>query len=282
VSQLRQKGLSLRRSCALCRISRSSYGYESYESSLERVQQDRDLSQRLHHIAKRRPRYGYRRAHALLRREGHLINQKRVRRLWKQEKLTLPQRRPRRRRAAKPEKWLYAAARPHHVWTYDFVQDKCNQGHRLRFLTITDEFTRQSLAVVTATSIRSAQVLEVLSRLFVQHGAPQYLRSDNGPEFVSQAVQQWLREQGVQTVYIEPGCPWQNGYAESFHSRFRDECLNREWFHNVREARVVVEAWRKYYNQQRPHSSLNYLTPVEFAARWQKQQEPQHTPAMAH
>jgi putative transposase len=152
------------------------------------------------------------------------------------------------------------------------VQDKCNQGHTLRFLTITDEFTRQSLAVVAATSIRSHDVIEVLGRLFEEHGAPQYLRSDNGPEFVSKAVRGWLEQQGVQTAYIEPGCPWQNGYAESFHSRFRDECLNREWFHNVREARVLAESFRRYYNQERPHSSLNYMTPFEFQAAWRRGQ----------
>jgi putative transposase len=159
------------------------------------------------------------------------------------------------------------------VWAYAFVHDHCNRGHRLRFLTVTDEFTRQSLAVETATSIKAADVLKTLQQLFAEHGAPQYLRSDNGPEFIAQAVQRWLGEQGVQTVYIEPGCPWQNGYAESFHSRLRDECLNREWFHNVREAKVVVEAWRLYYNQERPHSSLGYLTPFEFQALWERQQQ---------
>lgn len=167
----------------------------------------------------------------------------------------------------------HAAMRPHQVWAYDFVHDKCNQGHKLRFLTITDEFTRQSLAVVAATSIQSRHVIEVLERLFVEHGAPQYLRSDNGPEFVSKAVQQWLKAQGVQTAYIEPGCPWQNGFAESFHSRFRDECLDREWFHNVREARVLAESYRRYYNEERPHSSLNYMTPFEFGAQWRQERK---------
>jgi putative transposase len=155
----------------------------------------------------------------------------------------------------------------------------------MRFLTITDEFTRQSLALVAATSIKGKDVIEVLDRLFARHGAPQYLRSDNGPEFVSKAVQQWLRKQGVQTAYIDPGSPWQNGYAESFHSRFRDEFLDREWFHNVREARVLAESFRKYYNQQRPHSSLNYMTPVEFHTAWQQgqinQQKQQQTTAVS-
>lgn len=169
----------------------------------------------------------------------------------------------------------HAATKPHQVWAYDFVHDRCNQGHPLRFLTITDEFTRQSLAVVAATSIRSHHVVEVLKALFAEHGAPQYLRSDNGPEFVSKAVRGWLQEQSVQTAYIEPGCPWHRApsgwrFAESFHSRFRDECLNREWFHNVREARVLAESYRRYYNQERPHSSLGYMTPLEFQAAWQQ------------
>ena len=178
----------------------------------------------------------------------------------------------------------HAATRPHQVWAYDFVHDKCNRGHTLRFLTITDEFTRQSLAVVAATSIKANNVIEVLRRLFEEHGTPQYLRSDNGTEFVSKAVREWLQQKDVQTAYIELGCPWQNGYAESFHSRFRDECLNREWFHNVREARVLAESFRRYYNQERPHSSLNYMTPLEFHAAWQQgrinQQKQQHNAAV--
>jgi len=269
VTVLLKHGLSQRRSCALCHISRSSF---SYRPSTSKVRRDHLLGQRLKSIARKRPRFGYRRAWDALRRQGHHINPKRVRRIWRKEGLNLPQRRPRKRRRPEPVPRPHAATRPHQVWAYDFVQDKCNQGHALRFLTITDEFTRQSLAVVAATSIRSPDVINVLRRLFEEHGAPQYLRSDNGPEFVSKAVRTWLKEQGVQTVYIEPGCPWQNGFAESFHSRFRDECLNREWFHNVREARVLVESFRRYYNQERPHSSLGYMTPLEFQAKWQKQQ----------
>lgn len=279
--QLQQHGLSQRRSCALCQIGRSSY---SYRPSTSKVRRDQKLGQHLKRIARRRPRFGYRRAWDALRREGQVINQKRVRRIWKKEGLSLPQRRPRKRKRPEMVPRPHPATRPHQVWAYDFVQDKCNRGHRLRFLTITDEFTRQSLAVVAATSIKAKDVLEVLDRLFVKHGAPQYLRSDNGPEFVSTAVQQWLRRQGVQTAYIDPGCPWQNGYAESFHSRFRDEFLDREWFHNVREARVLAESFRRYYNQERPHSSLNYMTPYEFHIAWQQgrinQQTQQHNAAV--
>jgi putative transposase len=160
----------------------------------------------------------------------------------------------------------------------DFIQDKCNRGHRLKFLTITDEFTRKSLAITTATSIRAGRVRQELERLFAQHGAPECIRSDNGPEFVSKAVKEWLHEQGVETLYIAPGCPWQNAYAESFHSRFRTECLDRQWFHTVREAAVVVEAWRKYYNGERLHSSLGYVPPEEFEQKWHLAQlhQPSH------
>ena len=150
----------------------------------------------------------------------------------------------------------------------NFIHDKCNRGHRLKFLTITDEFTRKSLAVVTATSIRAERVRHELERLFIRHGVPECIRSDNGPEFVARSVQEWLRQKGVALLYIMPGCPWQNAYAESFHSRFRAECLGRQWFHTVREAAVVVEAWRRYYNQERLHSSLNYVPPNEFEQKW--------------
>ena len=169
----------------------------------------------------------------------------------------------------------WAASRPNEVWTYDFIHDKCNRGHRLKFLTITDEFTRKSLAVITATSIRAIRVRTELEKLFRRHGAPECIRSDNGPEFVAKSVQEWLRQQGVQMRYIAPGCPWQNAYAESFHSRFRAECLNRQWFHTVREAAVVVEAWRRYYNQERLHSSLNYVPPDEFEHKWHLAQQQQ-------
>lgn len=167
----------------------------------------------------------------------------------------------------------FAATRPNQVWTYDFIHDKCNRGHRLKFLTITDEFTRRSLAVVTATSIRAERVRQELERLCLRHGAPECIRSDNGPEFVAQSVQEWLRQKGVAMLYIAPGCPWQNAYAESFHSRFRGcslgrKCLGRQWFHTVREAAVVVEAWRRYYNQERLHSSLDYVPPNEFEQKW--------------
>lgn len=158
------------------------------------------------------------------------------------------------------------------MWTYDFVHDACANGQRLKILTVVDEFTRESLAVEVATTLRASAVLHVLAGLVAQHGAPAYLRSDNGPEFVAQAVQRWVQEQQVQTLYIAPGSPWQNAYGESFNGRLRDECLNLEWFRNLHEARVVIEAWRRQYNDDRPHSSLDYQTPRAFRLAYERQQ----------
>jgi len=229
------------------------------------------LGQRLHAIAAYHKCYGYRPAHRELRSQGEAVNHKRVQRVWRLEGLSLPLRRTCRKIRTGASVPL-AATKPNEVWTYDFIHDKCNRGHRLKFLTITDEFTRKSLAIITATSITASRVRAELEKLFAKHGVPDCIRSDNGPEFVSKAVRGWLSEQGVETLYIAPGCPWQNAYAESFHSRFRAECLDRQWFHTVREAAVVVEAWRKYYNQERLHSSLDYVPPEQFERQWHRAQ----------
>jgi transposase InsO family protein len=157
-----------------------------------------------------------------------------------------------------------------HVWTYDFIEDGTEDGRRLKFLTVLDEYTRESPSIEVARSIRAEDVIAVLEYLFMVRGVPGYIRSDNGPEFMAQAIQQWLKDQSVGTLYIEPGCPWENGYAESFHGRFRDELLDRELFHSVREAKVLAENWSAFggeYNHHRPHSSLDYMTPAAFAVR---------------
>jgi putative transposase len=261
VHQLQARGLSLRRSCALCHISRSSL---RYRPRLMRRSQNQQLVERLRRIARKHPRYGYRRAHALVCREVAGINVKRVHRLWRQERLSVPCRRPRRRRADRNALRLVEATHPNHVWTYDFVHDSCANGQRLKILTVTDEFTRESLAIEVATSIQARRVIHVLEQVLRDRGAPAYLRSDNGPEFVAQAVQRWLQAQQVQTAYIEPGSPWQNAYGESFNGRLRDECLNVEWFRNAQEARMVIGRWQQHYNEDRPHSSLGYQTPREF------------------
>jgi putative transposase len=226
--------------------------------------QNQQLAARLRVIARAHPRYGYRRAHVLICRELPGINVKRVHRLWRQECLGVPNRRPRKRRTDRKELRPIEATHPNHVWTYDFIHDRCANGQRLKILTVTDEFTRESLALEVATRMRAGEVLPVLQRIIVERGAPAYLRSDNGPEFVAQAVRRWLEGQQVQTAYIAPGSPWQNGYGESFNGRLRDECLNLEWFRNLAEAKVVIGAWRRHYNQERPHSSLGYQTPHAF------------------
>jgi putative transposase len=223
------------------------------------------LADELKLIARRHLRFGYRRAHALLRREGHEINHKRVARVWRLTGLTLPHRRPRKRRKAERVNLaVNTATRPNEVWTYDFVHDWCASGQRLKLLTVVDEFTRESLCIETRTSIKSQAVVTVLNRLVKERGAPTYVRSDNGPEFVAKRVKGWLAGAGIQTLYIKPGSPWQNAFGESFNGRLRDECLNVEWFNNPAEAKVVVERWRRHYNEERPHSSLEYQTPIEF------------------
>jgi putative transposase len=152
------------------------------------------------------------------------------------------------------------------VWAYDFVFDSCANGQQLKCLTVIDEWTRESLAIDVAGGIRSARVIEVLAQLVSVRGAPAFIRSDNGPEFVSAAILRWLTENGINTAHIAPGKPWENGSDESFNGRFRDECLNQEWFRNRREARAIIEAWRQHYNEVRPHSSIGYLTPNQFRA----------------
>ncbi len=163
------------------------------------------------------------------------------------------------------------ATQPNHVWTYDFVHDACANGQRLKILTLTDEFTRESLAIEVATRMSARQVIQVLHRVIRVRGTPGYLRSDNGPEFIARAVQRWLQQQHIQTAYIEPGSPWQNAYGESFNGRLRDECLNMEWFRNLPEAQVVIARWRREYNEERPHSSLAYQTPQAFRQAYEEQ-----------
>ncbi len=219
------------------------------------------LVERLQQIASRHPRYGYRRACALIRRDM-VVNHKRVYRLWKQEGFTLRRRTRRRRQSTGtlPMQALY----PGHVWTYDFMHDTCMNGRKLKLLTVVDEYTREALTIEVATSIPSRQVTAVLAQLFQEHGAPQFLRSDNGPEFLAKLLRTWGATYGVNTLNIDPGCPWQNGKGESFNGRLRDECLNTEVFLNLAEANVRIEGWRRMYNTERPHSSLGYRTPYEF------------------
>jgi putative transposase len=160
------------------------------------------------------------------------------------------------------------ATHPSHVWTYDFVFDTTSDSRTLKFLTLVDEFTRECLAIKVERRLPARAVTEVLERVLAERGTPEYLRSDNGPEFIAKAIQRWLTQRQVKTYYVEPGSPWQNAYGESFNGKFRDECLNMEVFYSLPEAEIVVETWRQNYNNERPHSSLSYQTPAEFAAAW--------------
>jgi len=254
---------SQRRACMVVRASRSMVRY-----FVRKRQDEVRLVRKIHKLAIRHSRYGYRRITVLLRREGWRINRKRVHRIWKLEGLGLPQRRPRRRRMGPVGEIVNKAEYPNHVWSYDFVEDRTERGGKLRILAIIDEYTRECLAIRVAPSIPASAVVRVLEWLFLTRGVPKHIRSDNGPEFVARVVCQWLEESGCQTLFINPGSPWENGYIESFIDKIRDECLNREVFRNGREAQAIVENWRQEYNNYRPHSSLDYLTPAEFARRY--------------
>jgi len=258
-----ERKCSERRACVLARISRSVVRYAARERGDER-----ELVRKIHELAVRHSRYGYRRITALLRREGIKVNRKRVHRIWKAEGLSLPLRRPRRRRVGQVGEIVRKAEYPNHVWSYDFLEDRTEGGGKLRALAVIDEFTRECLAVIIRPSVPAAKVVEVLERLFLLRGVPKYLRSDNGPEFIARAVCQWLKDNGCSTIFINPGSPWENGYIESFIDKLRDECLNREVFRNWKEAQVIAEGWRQEYNNYRPHSSLDYLTPAEFARQY--------------
>jgi putative transposase len=227
---------------------------------------DAAVIERMQELSAQYPRYGYRRIRIFLGRDGHRMGVGRAYRLWRVAGLQLPRRRPRKRVAgARPRP--QAPCGPNQVWSYDFVFDHCANGQQLKCLTVTDEFTKEGLAIDVDGRIRSPRVIEVLSRLVSARGAPTFLRSDNGPEFVSKALLSWIVAQGIGTALIEPGKPWQNGVTESFNGKFRDECLSLEWFRSRAEAKVIIETWRRHYNEVRPHSSLGYLTPNEFVAR---------------
>ena len=258
-----ERGLSKRRACGLLGVARSALSYQ-----LRMPAKDAPVIEAMRALSSQYPRYGYRRMRIFLRRAGHELSWERTHRLWRKAGLQLPRRRPRRRIATGRPRPLPAAG-PNFVWAYDFVFDACANGQQIKCLTIVDEFTRECLAIDVASSIRSKRVIELLTQLISTHGAPRYLRSDNGPEFVSRAILEWLAETGIETALIDPGKPWQNGADESFNGKLRDECLSLEWFRSRAEARVVIENWRRHYNAVRPHSSLAYLTPNEFKQQHQ-------------
>jgi len=236
----------------------------------EPTQPDRDkmLTADMRRLAGKYPCYGYRFIIAKLRQEGWRVNHKRVQRLWRKEGLQVPYRRKMKKSRGSSANACFVkkAEFMNHVWTYDFTEDTTEDGRKLKFLTVLDEWTRESLAIEVERSITSKDVIGVLEYLFMVRGVPRFIRSDNGPEFIANAIKQWLADKAVGTLYIAPGSPWENGYIESFHGRFREELLNRELFYSVREAKVLAEDWRQEYNHHRPHSGLKYKTPAAFAA----------------
>lgn len=227
------------------------------------------LVKRMLELVRCRPRFGYRRIAALLRAEGWQASATRVYRLWRREGLKVPQKKRKRRRLGKSDNGCHRRRAEHkdHVWAWDFVFDHTTGGSTLKWLSIIDEYTRECLTLKVDRSITSEDVIDTLAELFAMGGVPKHIRSDNGPEFIAQAIQRWLAQVEVQTLYIAPGSPWENGYAESFHSRLRDEFLALEEFESLAAARQLTTAWREDYNHHRPHSSLGYVAPAEFAAR---------------
>jgi len=257
VRELVKLEVSERRGCQLVGMSRSLY-----QRPLVQRKEDEELKARLRAIAQAYPHAGYRTAWAVLRREGLPINHKKVHRLWQEAELGQPRKKKRRR-------WLgegvpVEATHVDHVWTYDFIHGRTESGAPLRMLTIEDEHTREGLAVAVGRSMPARQVKAVLAELFRDRRPPEYLRSDNGPEFIAHELTDWLKEKGVATHHIKPGSPWQNAYGESFNATLRRECLNQELFHSVIDARTKTGQWRQWYNSGRPHSALGYRTPEEF------------------
>ena len=228
------------------------------------------LTSAIERLATRYGRYGYRRIRRLLVDEGWRVNVKRVYRIWRREGLKVPAKQPKKGRL-----WLNDGScirlrpeRPNHVWSYDFVEARTHDGGKFRMLNLIDEFSRECLSIRIDRRLRSTDVIDVLSDLFILRGVPDHIRSDNGPEFVAKAVREWIAAVGAKTAYIEPGSPWENGYCESFNSKLRDELLNGEIFYSLAEAKIIIESWRRHYNTKRPHSSLGYRPPAPEVVQW--------------
>lgn len=255
-----EKQSSVRAACRSMDLQRSSYYYEAKDSSF--VQR---LKERIEEVCLKNPRYGHRRITAVLKREGWRVNKKRIQRFMRREGLKVTMKSKRRKRIGISTSERKKAQYKGHVWSWDFLHDRTEDGRQLRFLTIVDEYTRECFAIRAGRSLGSTEVIGELRSLMATCGAPEHIRSDNGSEFISAAIKSWLSASSIGTIYIEPGSPWENPYIESFNGKLRDECLNREIFTSVLEARVIVEDWRREYNENRPHSSLGYVPPAEFA-----------------
>ena len=257
--------VSERRACCVLALHRSTQRRQS--GSRDQV----EWIQRIHTLSERYPRFGSRKLYHLLQAEGWGVNRETVRRIRKHEGLQVIKRAPQRRPVGERTTTPTRAASPNHVWSYDFVHDETTDGRRLKCLTVLDEYTREGLTIHCARSITAEDVVQVLQRLFVQRGAPEYIKSDNGPEFLAQRVTTWLRGQRVDTPLIDPGSPWQNGHNESFNGVFRDGCLDRWLFTSVQEARRIITNWLEEYNHERPHGALDGLTPRACAAQCSSQ-----------
>lgn len=274
-------GVSERRACRALGQPRSTQQYEPL-----RTEKDKVLVKRLHELAQKHPRYGYRRITAKLKEEHWDVNRKRVQRLWRAEGLKVVTKTHKRTRLGEGENACHRRKpeHAHHVWALDFLMDSTLNGGRLKFLAVIDEFSRSCLSIKVERTMTSGDVVGELERLITLHGPPTFIRCDNGPEFISQATRQFLAAADIETLFIEPGSPWQNGYSESFNGRFRDELLNLETFTSTLEARVLSEVWRREYNEQRPHGALAYRTPkqvLDEALKTGKLQTPRLTSEMA-
>lgn len=257
-------GYSERRICRVVGQHRTTQQYRASASP-----EDRRLACEIHDLAHRWPRFGYRRIAALLRRDGWRVNDKRVHRLWKDLGLQIRRKARKRRRIGVLANACHRRRPKYkdHVWGYDFVSERTERGGRMKMLVVVDEFTRECLTIEVSRSFAGDDVVATLTELFAIRGRPKFIRSDNGPEFASKAVRQWLRRSGVGTLFIEPGSPWENGYVESFNGKLRDECLNGELFLSLAEMKYVVERWRLDYNHHRPHSMLDWQSPAKYAAQ---------------
>jgi len=256
--------VSQRRACRVVGQPRATQRY------VPRTRDDEPaLVRRMHERVRQHPRYGYRRIWALLRMEGWRVNRKRIWRLWRREGFKVPRKQRKKRRLGHSGNGV-ARHRPRHkdhVWCWDFIHDRDEAGRPLKWFALTDEYTRECLALQVERRMTAADVIDILSQVLRIRGLPKHIRSDNGPEFIARAVRDYLEKAGVGTLYIAPGSPWENGYAESFFSRLRDELLDAELFADLREAQVLAAAWQSEYNHRRPHSALGYQTPAAFAGR---------------
>jgi transposase InsO family protein len=258
----RKYGVSERQACRVLQQWRGTQRYVPLYRTEENA-----LTRNIITLASEYGRYGYRRITALLQARGWPVGKDRVQRIWRREGLKVPQ-----KQRARARLWLNDGScvrlrpeRANHVWSYDFVSAMTHDGRTLRMLTLIDEYTRECLAIRVARRLGRYEVIEALADVMLLRGVPDYMRSDNGPEFVAKEVRSWLAKVGTGTLYIEPGSPWENGYCESFNGKLRDECLNGEIFYSLKEAQIVIEKWRVVYNTLRPHSSLGYRPPAPAA-----------------